>query len=555
LIQRSFIALAAFALCACQHGSPPLPSALPDVTNLGLAVKAAYGSGALRVVTVPEEDQGADLNGDGDALDDVVHVIDLERGTVTNTGLVLGSSFPRGEIQPSPVLAVGSHVVFAASESESGALDRNGDGDADDLVLALYERDSAGVLDLSVAASRVLASERLLAVNVPEFAQGQQDLDGDGTVDVRTTVPFVHDFVTGETWNTGLRGAEIQGVDERFVALSVEERVAGADLDGDGDRFDLVFELYDTVTRTVQHAGLAYAVSFGFPSTPRPHRGWWYVLVRESAQGQSDLNGDGDADDDVVELYDSLTGTVRSLGDGDPVLPIPELEPFVVRVPSASSPARSTIQLYDPLTQTYADTGFAAFTVFGLEHGLALQVSESEQQEDLDGDGSSASLVPVIYDLDTGLAHSLGVDASLMERTRHGLLLATFEGRGQRDWNGDGDADDFVLQAWDERSGSLSNARLAVQDMEPFGPERALVLVAESEAAADLNGDGDRDDLVLQVYDFRARRATNAGLAGFFLYEADFDPALVPVLESDQGADLDGDGDLEDIVLHRVTGS
>ncbi|MSR61162.1 MAG: hypothetical protein EXS08_01775 [Planctomycetes bacterium] len=548
---RSSVALAALALGACQPGSSsPRASSLPSVTNLGLAVKGVFGSDVLRVVTVPEDEQGTDVNGDGDTLDDVIHVLDLEHGTVINTGLVLGSSFPRGEFQPSPVLAVGTHVAFAVNEFESGALDRNGDGDTSDLVLALYDRDSGNVLNQGLAVSRLLSSERLLALSVPEFAQGEQDLDGDGTVDVRTSVPFVHDLVTRETWNTGLRDATLLAVDERYLAVAVVERAG--DLNGDGDALDTVCELYDTTTRSLVNVGLALPVFFGLPSSPTPLRGWWRISVSEAGQGASDLNGDGDASDTVAFLFEPETGLSRNLRGLDTWLPQPEVGPFVLEARSGPPGFLRRVELYDPLTDRLEDTGFAAQEVLGLGARLALGVAEDDQGEDLDGDGALASWVPVLYDPATGAHESLGVEGSELRRVAPGLMFISRELAPAQDWNGDGDLEDVVLQSWDEHTGARHNSRLALRGLSPFGADAALVLLSEADATTDWNGDGDLEDNVLQVYDLATRRTHNLGLAGFALGDSAITPALVLVFEDAQQSDLNGDGDQLDLVLFRV---
>ena len=70
------------------------------------------------------------------------------------------------------------------------------------------------------------------------------------------------------------------------------------------------------------------------------------------------------------------------------------------------------------------------------------------------------------------------------------------------------------------------------------------------ESGTDRNGDGDGLDLVIETYDAFTRAITNLGLATFFLFESASDKALVAVFESEQGADLNGDGDQDDRVLH-----
>ena len=81
------------------------------------------------------EQGGTDLNRDGDAEDDVLHVIESRTHEVLNLELaaatVLGPFGSRNPIQPQ---LDGGHVTFVAGEGEQGGVDLNGDGDADDQV-------------------------------------------------------------------------------------------------------------------------------------------------------------------------------------------------------------------------------------------------------------------------------------------------------------------------------------------------------------------------------------------------------------------------------------
>ena len=76
-----------------------------------------------------ESDQGnTDLNGDGDAADNVVHCLDPDTGTVVN----LGVSARR------PILNTLTRVVWSTSEVDEGGVDLTGDGDIGDQVLVSY---------------------------------------------------------------------------------------------------------------------------------------------------------------------------------------------------------------------------------------------------------------------------------------------------------------------------------------------------------------------------------------------------------------------------------
>ena len=216
--------------------STPVPST--STINLSLTFENALGSGGLRFLEVSELRQGLDLDGDGDLFDRIAVIVDLDQRRLVDTRLSPG--FPRSAESPQPVVTVSDEAIaFAVSEAETGGLDRNGDGDALDRVLALYERDTGIVTNLGVAARFVVANAEVAAFDVPESQEGR-DLDGDGDQD--DDVPFVHDRRTGETWSTGLAGARVLGVDGGSVALAVDEAVLG-DRNGDGDALDSVLHL------------------------------------------------------------------------------------------------------------------------------------------------------------------------------------------------------------------------------------------------------------------------------------------------------------------------
>jgi len=67
-----------------------------------------------------------------------------------------------------------------------------------------------------------------------------------------------------------------------------------------------------------------------------------------------------------------------------------------------------------------------------------------------------------------------------------------------------------------------------------------------AQGGRDLNGDGDALDGVLHVYDERADRGFSTGLALYGSYARDGSLSAFRVLESVQGEDLNGDGDLAD---------
>lgn len=535
------LALVSCGVACHENSSDPVIATTTLTSNLGLAMQFSYGTGSLLLFDIAEAFQGEDLNADGDTTDRIAHVVDLEQRRVVNTGLAPG--FPNSSSDPQPIVTLGATLAFAVNEFETGSLDRNGDGDIADRVLALYEPDTGSIVDLGLAVRSAVSSATLVACDVAEVDQGQ-DLDGDGILSADTTV-FVHDRRTGETWNTGSSGAKAVGVDADFVSLAVNEAEVG-DRNGDGDALDLVFELYDVSAREFQHAGLALSHIFNPMSWPAAHRGRWAAVVSEEEQGGTDLDGDGDALDHLTFVYDPVQRTARNLGKRI-VRPAAGIAPFVLAdwVPGVGF-ATQTAWLYDADADSLVSTGLRG-SVRAVDGRLVVLVNEEFQGEDLDRNGFFDSSVPVLYDLDSGRTQNLGIDA-LAQASERGLLMLSRESVARRDWNGDGDRDDSVLFTWDARRG-LVNSRLAPAFVAPLGEDIALLLTDEAVVARDLNGDGDETDRVVQTYDAGSRRVTNLGLAGSF-FEGASDKALIAVLEDHQGLDLNGDGDQADQVLH-----
>jgi len=142
----------------------------------------------------------------------------------------------------------------------------------------------------------------------------------------------------------------------------------------------------------------------------------------------------------------------------------------------------------------------------GTEHVLELPMSTTFDPDEP---------VPVVVGKRTASA-SCGSDVLL-------VAYSTYEQNGYTpDWNGDGDFDDEVLVVYDAVSGTLRSTGQAVtpcgfaacDPRQPYRIDGDKVYFLTEEAAqgnSDLNGDGDSDDLVLQVYDFCADNSATTG--------------------------------------------
>ena len=264
-----------------------------ETANLGLAASTSALSGRWLAFSVYEQSQGADLNGDGDREDNVLHVRDLEAGETANLGLAASAGALSGK-----------WLAFSVYEQGQGA-DLNGDGDASDSVLHVRDLEAAETtnLELALASSRPVCdlaylSGTWLAVGVSEEAQGE-DLNQDGDTD--DEVLYVRDLEARETTSLGLALQDKFriGVSGKWLGLSVSEQGQGEDLNHDGDTNDAVLYVHDL--EAGETTSLGFALSNKVPIAVSDD--WLAFGVSEDAQGE-DLNGDGDTDDPVLHVAD-----------------------------------------------------------------------------------------------------------------------------------------------------------------------------------------------------------------------------------------------------------
>ncbi len=198
-----------------------------------------------------------------------------------------------------------------------------------------------------------------------------------------------------------------------LVTIGVyERRMGGGDLNGDGDIRDLVVNVYDAATtittntgRSVQRNCLSQLVAvaegcFGV-------RGDNVIMfTRERDQGRTDLNGDMDFRDRVIELWRLSTATLSS-------------------------------------------SGTAAFLRGGLALGNAIAAfrrSERQERLDLNGDGDKRDLVLAVYDSASLMVTTLSSAEAPFLIEGDTVVLRTREGVEATDLNADTDFDDGILQ-------------------------------------------------------------------------------------------------------------
>lgn len=295
------------------------------VVETGLAASAVAISDTVACIAVNEAAHGAsDLNGDGDDDDDVLFVRVLGTGVQTDTDAA---------VDPTLLAATGSRCVFGSSErSEAGSPDLNGDGDDEDLVLRVYDAQTAIVTTHPYAVSDLVAKDDVVAFRVCENAQGGADLnfDGDNGGDLDECIMHVLLLATGEVQNT-------------------ERAAVPCDLAG----CDPFFEPYRVSPRSVSFLTSEFIQSgLGVPvGTP-------LAVDCKSTQlpGQCDLSGDADADDAMIAVYGLQSETAQLI----PIAPL-------------FSPSQTAVS---PFPTEIGDSGV-----------LYVQVLETQIGEDVNGDG------------------------------------------------------------------------------------------------------------------------------------------------------------------------
>ncbi len=321
------------------------------------------------LIPVFEYWQEDDLNGDGDTLDQVLHAFDLGDPfpVPVNTGLAIGH-----------LEALGRYSAFLVDEARQEA-DLNEDGDLGDLVLHVFDLETNQLLNLHLAVfvasihlggvevaldTDFVLTDEAVVFHVPEYLQGGLDLNGDG--DDEDFVLFLHELSTHTTRNLGFSAwAFTQG--DGVVVFHANEQAQGADLNEDGDQVDFVPHVHRVATATTLDLGLQSGVLAGFSSVlPSPaalHAPWAALRIPEFGQ---DRNGDGDGEDGILFLVDLASGQL--------------LDQHVSAYPSSFSPG-------------------------GV---LTVQISESEEALDLNGDTDQTDLVVHFLQPRSGLLVNTG---------------------------------------------------------------------------------------------------------------------------------------------------
>lgn len=385
------------------------------IHNTGLQTLTFAWLGRQLGILSSEERQHQDLNGDGDMLDAVVSVLDLDAGTRRTLPL---SNAARALPRPGPgLISWGGFWVHQVNEWDPGNVDLNGDGDRSDRVPVLVRNSDLAVVPPFLAIDTtsppagdpgpVVPGDGYLAVLVSEARQGATDLDGDG--DATGKVLFLLTESPSSRRDSGLAVRNTRTemhrlrneVFDRQPIATQGESYLGSDINGDGDLLDDITLIFDP--RTGERRALPIAA---WPMCSQ--RDVMILASRERYQG-ADLNGDGDQSDEIPVLFDGKRLAVQRVASDYP----------------------RGLALDLPLVTFYID-------------------EQANGGPDLDGDGRLVSKVPQVVDLESGAYWNIGLPVgtwgpspAIRGRTLGFGLHEYFVGE---DLNGDGDLNDTVLQ-------------------------------------------------------------------------------------------------------------
>ena len=423
-----------------------------DVST-GMTTNLKLGSGgypgpqiAENLLLIAVNEGTTDLNDDEDTNDEVVHVYDASTGITTNLKLA-GRN-----------LKVAGNLVVIPVEEKAQGMDLNDDGDRRfENVVHVYDASTGMVTNLKLAGFASEVAGNLVFIHVNEREQ-KIDLNDDG--DRHDSVLHVYDAGSGVTTNLKLAGPVRELAGNLFL-IHVNE---ATDLNDDGDKEDSVLHVYDASMGVMTNLKLA-ANFYDVAVTGN----LVFISVSETSQGNTDLNDDGDADDNasvvdgVVHVYDASTGVTTNL----------------------------------KLAGRFSDV--VGNLVFISVDEEAQGNTDLNEDGDADDDRGLGGILHV-YNDDTGLTTNLRLAGGISDVVGNLVLINVDESRqGNIDLNEDGDAADEVIHIYDVNMGVTTNLTLAGFVDEVIGNSVIIGVREFDQGNTDLNNDGDTKDSVLHV--------------------------------------------------------
>lgn len=466
-----------------------------------------WGAGQWVAFAVDEENR--DLNGDRDVEDSVLHVFNTRTLDVQSTGIAIDYSL-QDEEEDWPVAVSENLLALQMSEVDNGGRDMNGNGSQEDNVLTLYNPATKQLTPLGLSGFQpTFLGGRLYFVR-PE-AEAKRDLNGDG--DTRDGVLCVYDPATKQTESLGMEATAGFRVAGEWIAAMVSEAAQFAkDLNGDGDLSDTVAQVYHIPQKKWTSTG--WECSFGIALTPK----LLAAGVEEARQGNKDLNNDKDPEDVVAHVWDLAAAKGTNLAQdcsGDIVATDNVVGFITLEDAQGKKDLNGDGDAGDEVGQAFVlgaegPTNLARDASGGMvaDAGkLAFACSEADQgNRDLNKDRDTQDYALFIYAPAQNrlLNAEWAVDAVLEAGEGYLAWSVLEEDQGNQDLNRDRDTEDSILFVLDLSTHSLSPTSTATTDYVAVTSLGVAFSTPEfDQGNRDLNMDGDTEDEIVQVARFR----------------------------------------------------
>ena len=464
-----------------------------------------------------------DRNGDGDALDKVVQVVDLATNRFTNTRLAV---LETPTVPPRAILAAGrDFAAFCMSEAAQGGQDVNGDGDALDGIFTAVAADGTVLSGASAETCdrRPFIGDKPLAIS-DQFAFFRTFEPDDVSADPEAV--WERGALTGRMHRTG-RSKSI--VKFAFWFDPGAEEIPGIDYAPATDPHPGLF------IGTATHASKSAVSGTLRGSWVAPDPGSNPLFLALMTSGAIHF------DSEKVRVG-STASVIGSIGKIVAIPEFPDLEGLGFRLTLTVTEVR-----YDSHGRLDWFDFSGDFEMFSMR----------PPPSGVNGDGDALDSVLRVFDAGLGQflaqAEVAATNGSIADGRIAFLTPETEE--GGFDGNADGDFDDHIAQLFDASQGVLRNLGVAATDIALSSTDVCICASEEDQGAAgtDFNLDGDTSDGVLFYAPVgSANPPINAGIACSQVAAID-NACVFTVPESDQGAGgtvLNDDGDILDDVLH-----
>lgn len=350
--------------------------------------------------------------------------------------------------------------------------------------------------------------------------------------------------------------------DGHWVGTGVEEDAR--DLNGDGDRDDLILHLVDLRNFKVNVTGLPldFVLADDDEDWPVAMAGdTALVQVSEVDAGKRDLNGNGVVTDNILVLYETGTRKSTPLGvHGSQPRIAGDLAFFVQRESVAAKDLNGDKDLSDRVltrldlkTKQAESLGMDASGGY-LLHGdwIAAATSEAAQGMDLNKDGDLADSVVQLYQISTGKWTNTSLPYKTDWALTSSLLAVAVDERaqGNKDLNGNGKIRDLLCHVWDLSTGKVFNTGLDASGGISADGKMVAFGVDERVTGKDFNADRDMLDTIAHVYQLGEPAARSLAIDAMGGLYAGAGKVAIGCSEADQKkTDLNGDKDVDDYVL------